>query len=876
MFFYSIKQTNIFQFLLILIFMAFAFQAGTAVADDSPFDDQIVLNEIYEHQHNGFVEIKVKQSALFATPLNLYVEICSGPTNKTSFGCSAQMAILNDEIYPTIDVIGSNASFLNTKDGFVITLYDSNHLVVDRIIANGYSYVGMPVYSATSQISTKNGSKVIRRLPDGSKDIGSGIDVDVDVISSNSSGERTRGSSNDGEVATYYKLLFNPQNITCESLNVEVRACVGVNDCSSLPPIDVNAVLQVQTSSGNTFDVTIDGSGIGNAQVFHNSVETVSLSLVNEAYECDPADCNVEFVQSILKLTPVNEPNNLNTACGLVRNFTLQALQADESNQCISQFVDSTKALTITSSLPNLLFNGADIDQSPIDVDFNGSGDAIVTIAYNDAGQHDTNFSITETLPGAGELVISGSAQLGFYPDYFDITGLHSDNSVITDTSPEVAGNDFNFNIEAMCTNDTTATNYQASTDTVTMTLTQGVDDLVLGKFSLPSATNPTVITDSNPQEVYTPFIDGKYSNTQAQYLEVGQISIKVEDNYLGQDISTSKILSRFIPDHFELAVEQTGSLESASCDAFTYTGKLFNSAGDITYDELPQIKISPFSKVSGGSKSITQNYLLKNQTSNYSISTSASNQHTLGRNGMFLQLDNQINISTNFSLDNANPGVNYYRFNPADHFNFVRTQDSMINTFAVHIELLVSSFTDDDLVDFSQCGASEVSCTCTSGTCQLTFDLSGLDNSFARWKILDTFGPETENLGQIMKVQHYTESASGVADWLINDSDSCTEFLDSSLTVVDINDLDVNLTSVLNSDASVVTFINGAVRTLLLSAPGETGKVGLNYDVPNWFKYDWLQNGALDQNPSAIATFGRFNKVSKRVISQREIERKN
>lgn len=67
--------------------------------------------------------------------------------------------------------------------------------------------------------------------------------------------------------------------------------------------------------------------------------------------------------------------------------------------------------------------------------------------------------------------------------------------------------------------------------------------------------------------------------------------------------------------------------------------------------------------------------------------------------------------------------------------------------------------------------------------------------------------------------------------------------------------------------------FLAGKTQEIELEAPGSgnQGGIGVSYDAYNWLKYDWDSDGAHDDNPSALATFGIF-RGDDRVIYWREI----
>jgi MSHA biogenesis protein MshQ len=108
---------------------------------------------------------------------------------------------------------------------------------------------------------------------------------------------------------------------------------------------------------------------------------------------------------------------------------------------------------------------------------------------------------------------------------------------------------------------------------------------------------------------------------------------------------------------------------------------------------------------------------------------------------------------------------------------------------------------------------------------------------------------------------------------YAINTQVNCTTF-DASEISLTSGTLDKNLTGV-NTITSQLE--EGETRAMLLTAPGaeNQGTVLVEYEIYDWLKYDWTWNGVdakvLDENPSAVATFGLF-RGNDRIIYQREV----
>jgi len=172
----------------------------------------------------------------------------------------------------------------------------------------------------------------------------------------------------------------------------------------------------------------------------------------------------------------------------------------------------------------------------------------------------------------------------------------------------------------------------------------------------------------------------------------------------------------------------------------------------------------------------------------------------------------------------------------------------------------LVAPFTSN--IDFSTASITDAD----SVNVTTTTDASptGVNILFGRLSLENSFGPETTNFPQPMRTEHFDG-----AGFITNLSDSCTSYNASKISLTDIS-LDPALTNVLGGTGN---FLAGKTQEIKLEAPGSgnQGAIGVLYDAYNWLEYDWDSDGAHDDNPSALATFGVF-RGDDRVIYWREV----
>jgi MSHA biogenesis protein MshQ len=181
--------------------------------------------------------------------------------------------------------------------------------------------------------------------------------------------------------------------------------------------------------------------------------------------------------------------------------------------------------------------------------------------------------------------------------------------------------------------------------------------------------------------------------------------------------------------------------------------------------------------------------------------------------------------------------GVLHYQFSSNDHFFYERSPNAMVAPFRADIDFTMSPFSDTDMV--SVISTSDVSPT-------------GVDIRFARLILENSFGPETENLAQVMQIEHFDGSAFTTAS-----DDNCLAYDESKVSLTNIS-LSTSLTEVLGGTGR---FNSGKTQAIELAAPGDgnQGQIGVGYNAYYWLQYDWNNDGNYVDDPSSVATFGIF-----------------
>ncbi|MCP4325395.1 MAG: hypothetical protein GY787_26825 [Alteromonadales bacterium] len=200
--------------------------------------------------------------------------------------------------------------------------------------------------------------------------------------------------------------------------------------------------------------------------------------------------------------------------------------------------------------------------------------------------------------------------------------------------------------------------------------------------------------------------------------------------------------------------------------------------------------------------------------------------------------------------LSQHTPGELHYQFSNDDHFYYNRSVNSLVSPFVSDIDFSIGTITDSD----------NVSATSTENVSP-----TGIDIKFGRLRLENSFGPETSDLPQSMKVEYF--NGSGFVNSL---EDNCTSY-DHSKIIATKNTLDP--TTIIGGKGN---FKGGKTGEISLESPGagKRGQIDVLYGTHDWLKYDWKNDNGLglhDDNPTAVATFGLF-RGNDRIIYSREV----
>ena len=711
-------------------------------------------------------------------------------------------------------------------------------------------------------------------------------------------------------IIDHYEIVHDGQGLTCDTESVEVKACTNVS-CSNLSTQSVT--LDFLADGALISSPTFTGSTIVNFN--HTVVETLTFSVANatlaasNAIVCDDgssASCDMAFTDAGFRFLSGtgNSTTILNQTSGTVFSEALK-LQAVKSVNgiCTGLFtgnknVDLSQENIAPSGISGLSFS---IDNNTktiakhsnvTNTTLNFGANSIATIPtpiYHDAGQirlH-AHYNVGGvTLFGSSnpfwvspaELVVSAkSGTTNLNGDTAGTTNLDG----ITPTPTHKAGENFILSVTAYNAASVITPNYspgqiQFMLKRTGPTLGNSVDgDLIYGggaTSKLGTSTSPTF-----QNVTLTNFSSGFSIYGAAQYSEVGLLNLDVQDsNYGNANIiipATAINIGRFIPDYFEQTVAEQGSFD-AVCNQntpFAYTGQTLvsdSSKGAISYLVNPIVELTAKNIHGDTTKNYTETGYMKLISAADFIVKPTTDSTINGKNTPIALLPLQANLfagtvshdglvasDPSFGLPLA-AGVLHYELADADDFLYPRNKNAEVNAQDNDIDFIIDqvNFVDSDGIGIK----NTVDITATASV-NIRFGRAYLENSF---------GPEPSNLTQILSTQYLDTNGR----YTINMQDDCTDF-DKTKMTIDSGTLNKSFTGV---DSDVFTGLglldNGETRAMYLTAPGagNQGNIGVSYDIYDWLKYDW-NNNTVDDNPSAVATFGLY-RGNDRIIYSREV----
>ncbi|WNC68127.1 hypothetical protein RI845_16575 [Thalassotalea nanhaiensis] len=685
-----------------------------------------------------------------------------------------------------------------------------------------------------------------------------------------------------------YQIKHDGQGLTCEAEPIEIIACTDATCTTIDTSITTDVILSVN-GVGQTVSI-VDGIS-DNASFVHVDPITPAILSLSDDYLClntsDNSDsCQLTFADAGFVLEALDATSCLST------QVLIKAVKKDEvTKQCVGALVGNKNinfsfnySNPITgSTLPSI--NGVDMAVAGVDksfvVNFNSNSAAIINdFNYRDSGLLALNANYVESSGDLSGLVLNGSEDILFYPAKLTAVATTSSALPLDGSNTEKSGLAFNLSVEAQCADGSITENYLPETNNsieINSKRLAPIDPILGGDGTLTfnNVTQLASTTDNWRSAEILPasFNLGQFTDSAAIYSEVGTLSVEFRDsNYQGMMITGDAIsVGDFTPHHFEQISDPNvqGTLTTL-CNAYAYTGQMVNAAptlGAIHYLVNPELRITP----KNAQGVITKNYINEfmafplqsaDITDEVNIDAPTSDASQLGSQNTLLavsaQLNNGVFVPKTEAVDS---GIVNYQLSTLDDFVYVRDQNSLVSPFIAELEFNVNEIKDSNGISTTYTDLSGSDISSVENT-----TVTDIEIRFARWRIQNSFGPETSNLTQPMQLQYFDEGSFVVAE-----NGNCT-IVDQAL--MSLSRLTLDPTSVVGG---ISTFTEGENRSLQIVAPGvgNQGEMNVTYDVPTWFKFDWsgINDGTFTENPTAVATFGRYNN-SGRIINKREIDK--
>ncbi len=697
-----------------------------------------------------------------------------------------------------------------------------------------------------------------------------------------------------------FQISHDGAGLTCAPEPILIRACSNAS-CSSFDNT-VNTTVTMQVNSGADQTINIVNGSSANETFSYTDINTPAvLSLTSDNLCSDTSDsstgCAVDFTEAGFLL---NLDNHLSCTTSSLK---IQAVKLSDSGlDCVPaytgdqsvDFVFNYSNPTIGTEVPSLDtvdMASASVIQNKI-VNFDGTGTANLDFIYQDAGEIriDISDAASAGLTSSSVTAIVTPAKLIVASPDTDANCVSGDGSDINCTAFKVAGANFNLNISAACSDDTITKNFEMNNIPLTVTtIAPNLGNLV----SLGVTSVDVVEAD-----------DGSHNESNQTVSEVGVFTITATPpvmGYLGETIpaATSANIGRFYPAYFIQTIDagnDEGSLTAnhgLTCSTldWAYSGQLTELEGSIRYSIEPTLTITAYN--GADPSSVTKNYTgafakLVNLVTDTDNEISFLQPSTMHTNALPLSGD----VSGIGTIMAQGDGVLTYQLPDAHHFVYTRTSASEIAPFKADFELPFDVFKDSDEVTFKPTDSIDYFenpkfYQVDAVPPALAFD-NTIDIRFGRWRMENSFAPETSALSMTMLIEHFNGT-----EFITNPEENCiipeivtkheTGAIGSGgLTLWDYRLFDADNTDDLgtsHTDASVdgSVYDSGVYRKLFFSAPFSTvenrqGPLKVEYQVPAWLQYDWTGDGNFTNNPSATLTFGIF-RGNDRIIYQREIQ---
>lgn len=686
-----------------------------------------------------------------------------------------------------------------------------------------------------------------------------------------------------GQQIDHFEFVYSGTALTCNPQPVTIRACLN-SSCSSLYSDPVSVTLNPASFWSAVAPASVSGStitfsgGTAQARLSVAAAGTVSLGVQssvpttrpNSQPVCSTAGCRISYADSGLLLQVPNLLAAKPTAA------TISAVRkADNTLQCVPAFANVTRRVSFTSAYANpatgtqpVVVNGSNVAAAAVnlDLDFDATGTAPLTVRYDDAGQMNLAASYTGSSPtnDAG-LTLSGSDLFVSKPYGLCLQTATTCGSA--DAGCDVfpggirAGDSFPLTLRAVA--------WQADGEARTAAqLCNG--NLVTPNFRLNDiGLSSAVVAPSNgvggdisPASYSHALGSSTLSNHALS--EVGVFTITATPgtgSYLdGETVSggTSDLVGRFIPAY--LRAEGSAALTSSCGSAFSYQGQPMDFAGN----RQPSLTVTAFNRAG----QVTRNY---DRGAFWKLAAPAVGSYSsiTGVAGLDARLASQGSATLALSGADDGDGARTYRWSGEQLLYQPPTVLPSSDDYPFRA-LVRHSFPAASLreVDQGQAVCHGNGVGCQDYSYDFEDDASGNLGSevrLGRLLIDNAHGSELQGLSLALAVETWQNVAGG--NFLTEGMDTCTV-----LGTPALDGFTGNLAS--GETSPTLSGPLAGSGSLSLSAPGagNDGSVQVSFPAsPAWLQYPW--NGASRQLARGLASFGIYGGAPP-LIFRRELYR--
>lgn len=665
----------------------------------------------------------------------------------------------------------------------------------------------------------------------------------------------------------HIRLVHNPQTVRCLSSPIEVQACVDAA-CSELYQERINVELTTSAGSFASSSMTFT-NGRSNAYLRHPTGGTAQIGIVNSTpstpnpVRCfvgnQPSSCNIQFTDAGLAFFDETGTQPVVGAmrAGEAQNIVLKAVGADgvtgacearaQGNQVVQMAMScenptscvSAQQLTLNTQTVAANNQGSQSNTSAVNVTFDNTGSAPLSLNYSDVGLLQLYASLTlpangvdlaSTLTGQSNGFVSQPYALQV--DSASVGGTANPATTSTGTGFTSAGGDFSVLVSSRNKQGNITPNFGRETTSQRATV-----QLAELTYPTPNQGDASLLTSG--VFLLTPTAGVQVSHS-VNWQEAGSIKLHAamqNGRYLTQPSTSltpaSATIGRFYPDHFTLA-----------------SSNLTNSCSTFSYMNEPRIGVSYTVQAQSTTNRVLQNY---HQGDYSGVATMAFAARNLAPSAL------HTNLGSRFSAPIAqwqrgeltlasNSGV--FARQPLPH-----APDGAFEQ--LQLGLQVSSEIDNR--NFSNLNMTQSTTNNPCVNCDAVAFAQTLSLRYGRLVLDNAFAPEGENLPLSLKTQYWNGT-----QFVQNSADNCTHFDASLLSFTGTPALSATGAGTLNLGTN-------EQNSLVVSPPNVRGTWQVQYNAPAWLEYYWrTRSQHYDEDPNAEIMFGRY-RANPRQIYKRE-----